>query len=485
MSRAKVRRYGRDLPAGLGAVVVADRAGALADGTPFILGADMRPVEPLCSYFFEVSQYLKPKTLADYTYDLLDLARFLASIDPPAGLLDATEDDLVAYRDQRTMHQDRPVSAATWQRRRAAVDGFYDWAVQQDGLLTRKPYARRRGGRDVLCWGSAKTDDIHHLTRAQWRFFKDIGLGGQLPDERPDPRYLGRAPLRATSAAELAVTTGMRLREFSCLLDIEVGPPRRDGSPALVTLQATAKRGIRREVAIQHATLREIDLYRRTERAAAVQRAASSLWRRREELFVVSGIDMRQMTVTGRLHGRDRQIAIAQMPAGLRRAAVIEGDRGLEPMGLFIGSGGQILSRQRWNQTFTQAAARCAHLAEEYQVPLEMPHRIRIHDLRHTFAVYMLKLLTEQVAAEEHQRMLVGGHDAYLDDHIAKYPLLTVQRLLGHRTPASTMKYLNYLRDTSAIVTQAIAAWNAQDHSYADYAAQLAGRAPQGNAAAG
>jgi hypothetical protein len=258
VSRAKVRRYGGELPADFAAAEVADRVGALQDGTPFILGADMRPVEPLCSYFFDVSRYLKPKTLADYTYDLMDLARFLAGLEPRAGLLDATEDDLVAYRDLRTTHQGRPVSEATWRRRRAAIDGFYDWAVQQDGLLARKPYAGRRGGRDALWWGFAKTDDIHHLTRAQWRFFKDVGLGGQLPDGQADPQYRGCAPLRAISAAELAVTTGMRLREFSCLLDIEVGPPRRDGSPALVMLQATAKRGVRREVAIQHATLREI-----------------------------------------------------------------------------------------------------------------------------------------------------------------------------------------------------------------------------------
>lgn len=71
VSRAKVRRYGGELPADLAATDVADRAGALQDGTPFILGADMRPAEPLCLYFFDVSRYLKPKTLADYTYDLM------------------------------------------------------------------------------------------------------------------------------------------------------------------------------------------------------------------------------------------------------------------------------------------------------------------------------------------------------------------------------------------------------------------------------
>jgi integrase len=471
VSRAKVRRYFDRSVGDLDGPAVLDRAGALKDGTPFIPGPDMRPVEPLCSYFFDASRYLTAKTLADYTYDLLDMARFLAAFDPPAGLLDASEDHLVAYRDYQTTGQARPVSVATWRRRRAAIDGFYDWAVQQD-VIARKPYARRRSGRDAL-WGSPKTDDIHHLTHAQWRFFKLAGLGGQLPDGSADRAWRGTAPLRAMAAAELAVTTGMRLREFRCLLDVEVGPPRRDGGPAQVRLEATAKRGIRRDVSIQHATMREIDLYRRTERAATVQRAAAGLWRRREELFVVTDVDRARMRVTGTLHGQVRQNAIAQMPAELRAIAVTETDGGLEPMGLFIGSGGRMLSKQSWNQTFTTALARCSRLAQEHQLMLEMPRRVRVHDLRHTFAIYMLKLLTEQVAADEHDRMLRGGHDAYLDDHIAKYPLLTLQRLLGHRTPSSTMKYLNYLHDTSEIVARAVATWNAQDHTFADYAAQL------------
>jgi hypothetical protein len=54
VSCAKVRRYGGVLPADLGVPAIADRVGALVDGTPFILGADMRPVEPQCSYFFGV-----------------------------------------------------------------------------------------------------------------------------------------------------------------------------------------------------------------------------------------------------------------------------------------------------------------------------------------------------------------------------------------------------------------------------------------------
>ncbi|MYS86856.1 hypothetical protein [Embleya scabrispora] len=75
------------------------------------------------------------------------------------------------------------------------------------------------------------------------------------------------------AVGESAVTTGMRLREFTTLLDIEVDPPRPDGSGARVRLHAVAKYGIPRDVVIRHEVLRSIDLYRRTERARAVKAA--------------------------------------------------------------------------------------------------------------------------------------------------------------------------------------------------------------------
>jgi hypothetical protein len=46
----------------------------------------------------------------------------------------------------------------------------------------------------------------------------------KLLDKRPYYRRRnGQDPLRNSGAGELSVTTGMRQREFSCLLDIEVG----------------------------------------------------------------------------------------------------------------------------------------------------------------------------------------------------------------------------------------------------------------------
>jgi hypothetical protein len=185
----------------LDAVTYVEREGAFKDGTPFIVGPEMRPAEPLCSFFFQLSRSLAASTLADYAHDLLDLAAFLSCMPVPADLL----------------------SAATWKRRRAAVNSFYGWAVQT-GRLAAWPYFRRPGGRDVLAWGATVDLDVRCLTYRQWRLLRQVGLRGLLPGGDADRSFRGATPLRNCAAAELAVTTGMRLREFSCLLDIELPP---------------------------------------------------------------------------------------------------------------------------------------------------------------------------------------------------------------------------------------------------------------------
>lgn len=224
-----------------------------------------------------------------------------------------------------------------------------------------------------------------------------------------DRSFRGQDPLRNSAAGELSVTTGMRLREFSSRLDIEVGRPRRDASPAEVKLQATAKYGLPRVVMIQDATLRELDFYRRTERAAVVAASAPNLWRHRAELFAVDDVDLKQMKLRGRLNGRRRTFRVEAMPAELRRITVIEGDRGLEAMGLFVGRGGRMLSKQRWEQILGDAHARALRISAEFGLPLEMPARLRIHDLRHTFAIYMLQMLAQAVLEDEIARVRAGG----------------------------------------------------------------------------
>ncbi|AYN40197.1 recombinase XerD [Streptomyces dangxiongensis] len=480
VSPSKVRRF-YEAPAGVDpdfdAEAYVRRPGAVKEGTPFYLDSDMRPLEPLCSFFLELSKTLKAKSLQDYGYDAMDVVEFLAELDPPADLLSATEEDLVAYREDCTEYREKPDEPATWKRRRATINRFYDWATDpRTKLLEERPYYRRPNGRDVLSWGAVSELDVRHLTYRQWRFLKQVGLRGYLPDGRLDPAFRCRTPLRNSVAPELAITTGMRSREFSSLLDIEVGPPRRDASPAEVALRATAKRGWPRTAAVQDPTLRELDLYRRTERAAMVRASAKSLYKARAELFVVDDIDLRKMELKGVLHGRRRTFKVAGMPAEIRRIAVTEGDRGLEAMALFLGRGGRMLSKQRWGQIFDEAHLRALRLSEEYKSEVVMPARLRIHDTRHTFAIYMLHVLTHLLLREEAERYLAGDHSAFFTDHLSRNPLLILQRILGHQSPKTTLRYLTYIRDTNALVTKAIAEWNDRESTYADYASALADR---------
>ncbi|MGW0331819.1 hypothetical protein ACWD0J_08105 [Streptomyces sp. NPDC003011] len=136
-------------------------------------------------------------------------------------------------------------------------------------------------------------------------------------------------------------------------------------------------------------------MYRRTERAAQVRAGAKALWIRREELFIVDDIDLRRMKVRGMLDSRRRIIRVESTNADKRRRAVIEGDHGLEPMAMFVGRGGRMPTRQRWEQIFDAAHLRAVGLSEEPRVGIVMPRGVRIHDTRHTFAVYMLRLLTK------------------------------------------------------------------------------------------
>jgi hypothetical protein len=251
VSRSKVRRF-YEAPPGvdLDAFAYVSRKGALKDGTPFFFDSQMRPAEPLVSFFLEMAKTLKAKSLQDYTYDALDLTDFLEDeLDPPVDLLSVIEEDLVAYREDCTEHRESPDAPATWKRRRAMINNFYGWADDAK-LIDKRPYFRRRNGRDVLSWGATTQLDVRHLTWRQWNFLKQVGLRGYLPDGRVDRTFRGRSPLRDSAAPELSITTGMRLQEFSCLLDIEVGPPRRDASPAEVQLQEIAKFGLPRSVMI-------------------------------------------------------------------------------------------------------------------------------------------------------------------------------------------------------------------------------------------
>ncbi|KOU51513.1 hypothetical protein ADK56_09775 [Streptomyces sp. MMG1522] len=439
---------------------------ALPDRLPVIVDDQMRPVEPACSWFRHLA-YLgrdPQDTLRHYAYIVLRLMEFLA--ERGRELSTAAESDLVAYRRSRIELQDAPVGGTVWDREASVINTLLDWMVEQ-GLRRTSPL-RAVGSTNPLASGMSRDMDIRHLSLGQYVFFRDVGMGGQSLDGEVDRRFRGLAPSRSRAAADLAVTSGMRPREWSTVLlpELAVGM-RRPGDSAEFDLQACAKYKKHRIAYVPPDTLTSVDRFLLIERPEMAEGMARTLERRHRDLLVAVEIDYARRRLRGRWQGRDREFAWSAMPPRLRRITVHEGPAGLEPLAVFIGHGSLMLTSSSWDRVRYQAWDRMMAVRGDDRAPQLPVKRWRFHDLRHTFALRLLDFLMRRAA--ERERTAVRAGTATLAEHIAFNPLLIVSRRLGHASPAVTYEYLRYLEDPMSYVDAAFAQWAGSDaDTYAD-----------------
>ena len=448
---------------------------AIPAGTPVFLDeVSMLPVEPLCSWFRHLAYAeLDVKTLREYAYIVRRLVSFLSSRERDLG--SATESDLKAYRVLRTEMQDRPVGAAAWDKEAQLINQLYGWLVEY-GYVRCRPLRLSRRGRNPLASRLRKGMDIRHMTLAQYRYFRDVGLGGQLPDSRVNPAFRGQAPLRNRAAADLALCTGMRPEEWSTVLLPELGVGwRRPGEGVEFPVQACAKYGKYRDVFVPDEALDSVDTFVLLERPELVTASARTLARRRRELFVVDEINHETGTVRGVLEGRRRTFAVSAMEPELRRITVRETEAGLESLAVFIGRGGQMLSPSAWYRIRCAAWGRMRAHAGDLRSPLMPRRRWRWHDTRHTFALQLLFYLEQRMDGDEPDAVARRRrHMAYLGGHIKHNPLLIVSRRLGHSNPATTFAYLEYTDDPLNTVDVAFREWIGQETAtYVDIARRV------------
>jgi integrase len=470
-------RHLEGLPVAAGDVAGLLRHRAVPDGTPVLLDGDtMLPVEPWCSWFLHLAYDGKAaETMREYAYIVLRLAGFLQ--ERGCDLLSAREPDLRAYREARTRLQDRPVGDSMWGKEAQLINQLYRWLVDY-GHLQARPLRVGGRGRVPMAPRLRRSMDIRHMTLGQYRFFRDVGLGGQLPDSRCDDGFRGRAPQRNRAAADLALSTGMRPQEWATVLLPELGAGgRRPGEPVVFTVQACAKYGKRREVFVPAAALDSVDRYLLLERPELAGPSARQLARRRRELFVVSRIDPGSGKVEGELEGRRRVFVMAAMSPALRRITVSETAAGLEPLAVFIGRGGQMLGSSAWASYRDDAWKRILARAGAAPAGVVPARRWRWHDLRHTFALQLLGYLELQMDGEEAGAVAARRrHMAYLGGNIRHNPLLIVSRRLGHASPATTYAYLQYSDDPMNAVEAAFRDWMAsEDATYAEVAGHAFG----------
>ena len=435
-------------------------AGRLREGTPILLDHRWQPLRPWLQYFRHLAMTVGTSTLRNYGYDALRFAGFLAG--RGSDVVTASPDDIVAYRDHRLRDVEKPVTSATWQRESVIIRGVYSF-LEQTGQIDQVPWITI--GRATPLTNRWTTEpDIRPLTQTQWRVFRDIGLGGDLPDGGFDPSWRGQNPMRAKAGAQLAVTTGMRVGEFSSLMDVELPANTADGASLL--LEASAKFQKRRRVHVPAETLRLIDLYRATERRRHVEASRASLRARQDELYLVKEIDLHTRTIRGSLNGTPSTWRFHLFPPELRRIAVTDRGAGLEALGLFLGRGGLPISLRAWHDQFDAASRRVRELAPDRMGGRHS--KVTPHDLRHTFAVVLLKALTARAIAHESARQTGVLGPATISEHIALNPRLTVQRLLGHSNPATTMVYLRYIEDTDALIQDVFEGWEDEGKSFAE-----------------
>ncbi|MFJ9155067.1 tyrosine-type recombinase/integrase [Streptomyces sp. NPDC102270] len=428
----------------------------LPTGTPILLDEAMRPVEPMSSWFRSLALERKAaKTMRSYAYSVLMLLHFLLA--RQADLQSATEGDLREFRLWRQDEAEEVVDDAAWDRDWAAIESLYVYLVRI-GAVARQPW-RATPQRSSLASRIRPDLRVRHMGLEQYLYLRDVGFGGLAADAGLDESFRGWRPHRNRAACELALMTGMRIQEWSTLLLPELGLlDGRQPAFADVDLKACAKFGRPRSVYVAPDAMELLAPYLLLERPEIVAKAQRSLRRRHRELFVVQCLEADGTRVRGMLDGLTITRTVKNMKPDLRRVAVLESGDGLEPLALFIGQSGKMLTLWAWDKIRWRAWDRLQAWAGHWQAPV-LPRRCWVyHDLRHTFALRLLVFLTREALNDAKAQ---GLPMSTLLDHMSGNPLLVVQRRLGHAHTSTTYRYIRYLKDPMREVGDAFRAWTA------------------------
>ena len=392
---------------------------ALPKGFPFLIDDNTHQiVEP--ALLFLVDAYLTKtgswnrNTAKRAAYDLLDWWRFLDYHGRPWDVADGR--DLDAYRDSmigqispRTFEE---YKTETIRGRRTSVRRFYGWARKmgwyagglEEASEVREVYLP--ADRDALDLGQRQISIDPGAPRSSARPGEKVrpfigGNGnnasfphvakhlGPLPSERraDDP-----TPSRDRLAAELSVSTGLRVDEVAKLTIFQILGLPVDGDPERFTTMHVrkTKRLVERDVNVPNYLIPDLDAYIDGERNECLA-VARRYWLKRKsdepKALFVNGVDARQSA--------GKPVSADTLSGAFRRAVIEAG--------------------------LTEWVAKTDPETGEVRQVLVPRHRY--HDLRHTYALWTYHALVEQGTSE---------------------PWKIIQSLLGHAHLSTTLD--TYLR---------------------------------------
>lgn len=397
-----------------------------------------------------------------YAYDVAGWIDFLHDA-YATDYLNAEFEDLDEYGRELRTASEGPVSGDTWNRKLAAIGDFYHCLVRGGRLRPGEgPFGEpdaHRGLRSRAVGARA----VRYLLLPQLRYFVQVGIRGFRPDGTIDTAFRGGYPGRDACMAKVLATTGMRRNEMRSLTTVEVDldAPPRQGRRLLVG--APAKGGRPGEVIVPRRTLEELSAYVEGDRDVIVSVANStgSLARQEPTMIVVEEIDQRRQTVKGwdRLADRVFAKAVSAMSVGERERAYRREVGRWEPLALFVGEGGAMVSASLVNRVF-ETANRRIWACRDDAAAIEMPSRTTPHWMRHSFGMHLMwTLMHDLIERDDRLARLLREHDepgvrAY--GQAVMWPVQVVQELMRHRSLKTTWLYLYHLGELDHSVISSV-----------------------------